>query len=154
MARVTVEDCVVKIPNRFELVLLAAQRARELSSGAEPTLDRENDKNPVIALREIADETIPVLDLREALLSGLQRHVEFDEPEDESMAILAAAEKEWAGVTGERQVESERAAEGISVVETSPGESAPQPDAGDMILGDSGIIEPTPKAEGDAEKST
>lgn len=105
MARVTVEDCVVKVPNRFELVLLAAQRARALAGGAGPTLARENDKNPVIALREIAEGTIDTEDLRQLVVSGLQKHVEVDEPEDDSVAILAAAEKEWAGVTGDEPSE-------------------------------------------------
>ena len=82
MARVTVEDCVIKIPNRFELVLLAAQRAREITSGAPLTLDRDDDKNPVVALREIADETIGLLQLKDALVRGMQKHVEIDEPEE------------------------------------------------------------------------
>jgi DNA-directed RNA polymerase subunit omega len=82
MARVTVEDCVVKIPNRFELVLVAAQRARELSSGAPMTVDRDDDKNPVVALREIADETVGLDQLKNALVRGLQKHVEIDEPEE------------------------------------------------------------------------
>jgi DNA-directed RNA polymerase subunit omega len=103
MARVTVEDCVTKVPNRFELVLLATQRGRELASGAQPSLERENDKNPVIALREIAEGTIQTDDLRAMLISSLQRHVEIDEPEDDSVAILAAAEKEWAGVNTDEQ---------------------------------------------------
>ena len=82
MARVTVEDCVLKVPNRFELVLLAAQRARELSSGASLTLDRDDDKNPVVALREIADETIGLDQLKGAVVRGLQKQVEIDEPEE------------------------------------------------------------------------
>ncbi len=82
MARVTVEDCVIKIPNRFELVLLAAQRSREITSGAALTLDRDDDKNPVVALREIADETIVLDHLRDSLVRGMQKHVEIDEPED------------------------------------------------------------------------
>ena len=77
MARVTVEDCVLKVPNRFELVLMAGQRARDISSGAKLTVERDNDKNPVVALREIADETVP--------LDGLQKHVEVDEPEEDEM---------------------------------------------------------------------
>ncbi len=101
MARVTVEDCVVKIPNRFKLVLLASQRARDLSAGGTPTLERENDKNPVIALREIAEESIDIEALDQAVVTGLQKHVEIDEPGDDSMAILAAAEAEWAGVAGD-----------------------------------------------------
>jgi DNA-directed RNA polymerase subunit omega len=82
MARVTVEDCVVKVPNRFELVLLAAQRAREIVSGVPMTVERDDDKNPVIALREIADETIALDHLRDSLVRGMQKHVEIDEPEE------------------------------------------------------------------------
>jgi DNA-directed RNA polymerase subunit omega len=82
MARVTVEDCVLKVPNRFELVLLAAQRAREVTSGAPLTLDRDDDKNPVVALREIADETIQLDHLKDSLVRGMQKHIEIDEPEE------------------------------------------------------------------------
>ena len=83
MARVTVEDCIDKVENRFDLVLLASHRARMISSGAPITVDRDNDKNPVVALREIADETIDLEGLRNNLVQGLQRHVEKDEPEEE-----------------------------------------------------------------------
>ncbi|MDJ0614151.1 MAG: DNA-directed RNA polymerase subunit omega [Rhizobiaceae bacterium] len=83
MARVTVEDCVDKVPNRFELVLLAGHRARQISSGAEITVTRDNDKNPVVALREIADETLSPGDLEEDLIHSLQKQVEVDEPESE-----------------------------------------------------------------------
>ncbi|MCZ6607228.1 MAG: DNA-directed RNA polymerase subunit omega [Alphaproteobacteria bacterium] len=89
MARVTVEDCVTKIPNRFELVMMAAQRARSIAAGAELTLDRDNDKNPVVALREIADETIDLDDLREGLIKSLQKHVEMDEPEEDEVDLIA-----------------------------------------------------------------
>jgi len=82
MARVTVEDCVVKVPNRFELVLLAAQRAREISSGAPLSIDRDDDKNPVVALREIADETVALDHLKSSVVRGMQKHVEIDEPEE------------------------------------------------------------------------
>ena len=82
MARVTVEDCVLKIPNRFELVLLAAQRAREITSGSPLSIDRDDDKNPVVALREIADETIELEHLRTSVVRGMQKHVEIDEPEE------------------------------------------------------------------------
>jgi len=82
MARVTVEDCVVKVPNRFELVLVAAQRAREITSGAPLSVDRDDDKNPVVALREIADDTIELDHLQESLIRGMQKHVEMDEPEE------------------------------------------------------------------------
>jgi DNA-directed RNA polymerase subunit omega len=91
MARVTVEDCVDKVPNRFDLVLLAAHRARELSSGQAATVDRDNDKNPVVALREIADETIPIEDLREHAIEALQRQIEVDEPEEDKMSMLMTA---------------------------------------------------------------
>lgn len=93
MARVTVEDCVEKIPNRFELVMMAAQRSRELSVGGELTVDRDNDKNPVVALREIADETISVPDLEEELILGLQRHGDTDDPEEEAEELLAMEEE-------------------------------------------------------------
>ena len=83
MARVTVEDCVLKIPNRFDLVMLAAQRARDISSGAPLSLERDNDKNPVVALREIADESVDIENLAEALVQGMQKYVEVDEPEED-----------------------------------------------------------------------
>lgn len=83
MARVTVEDCILKIPNRFELVLIAAQRARDVASGAPITLERDNDKNPVVALREIADETIGLEGVKNSLIKGMQKHVEVDEPEED-----------------------------------------------------------------------
>jgi DNA-directed RNA polymerase subunit omega len=92
MARVTVEDCVDKIPNRFELVMLAAHRAREVTAGAPITIARENDKNPVVALREIAEETIGVEALREAAIAAHQRHIEVDEPEEDNMAALMLAD--------------------------------------------------------------
>lgn len=90
MARVTVEDCVDKVPNRFELVLLAGHRARNISTGAEITIDRDNDKNPVVALREIADETISPEDLKEDLIHSLQKHVEVDEPEENIVPVVEA----------------------------------------------------------------
>jgi DNA-directed RNA polymerase subunit omega len=82
MARVTVEDCVLKVPNRFDLVLVAAQRAREITAGATLTLDRDDDKNPVVALREIADETVAIYRLQDSLIRSMQKHVEIDEPEE------------------------------------------------------------------------
>ena len=90
MARVTVEDCVLKIPNRFELVALAAQRSRTISAGAPLSVDRDNDKNPVVALREIADETIDLGELEESVVRGMQKHVEIDEPEEEDPIELMA----------------------------------------------------------------
>ena len=92
MARVTVEDCVDKVPNRFELVMLAAHRAREIASGSELTVDRDNDKNPVVSLREIADETQTADELRERLIESNQTQIEVDEPEEDAMALLMGAE--------------------------------------------------------------
>jgi DNA-directed RNA polymerase subunit omega len=88
LARVTVEDCVDKVPNRFELVMLAAHRARSLASGAPLTVDRDNDKNPVVALREIADETLTADQLRESAIESFQRQIEVDEPEEDVMTLL------------------------------------------------------------------
>lgn len=89
MARITVEDCVVKVPNRFDLVMLAAQRARDVSAGAPLNVERDNDKNPVVALREIAEDRIDLDHLRYELIHGLRRHVEIeDQPDDELMMAL------------------------------------------------------------------
>lgn len=92
MARVTVEDCVDKVPNRFDLVLLASHRAREISAGDAITVDRDNDKNPVVALREIADETQTADDLLERMIEANQTQIEVDEPEEDQMALLMGAE--------------------------------------------------------------
>ncbi|WP_299722926.1 DNA-directed RNA polymerase subunit omega [uncultured Tateyamaria sp.] len=92
MARVTVEDCVDKVPNRFELVMLAAHRAREISAGAPITVDRDNDKNPVVSLREIADETQSAEELRERLIESNQTQIEVDEAEEDAMALLMGTE--------------------------------------------------------------
>jgi len=83
MARVTVEDCVLRVPNRFDLVMYASQRARDVAAGAPITVDRDDDKNPVVALREIAERTVELETLHESLISGLQKHVEIEEPEEE-----------------------------------------------------------------------
>ncbi len=93
MARVTVEDCIDKIPNRYELLMVATQRAKDISAGSPITVSRDNDKNPVIALREIAEEKVNIEDLQKSLVMGLQKYVEVEEPEEEEMEILAA-EKE------------------------------------------------------------
>jgi len=92
MARVTVEDCVDKVPNRFELVMLASHRAREIASGAPLTIDRDKDKNPVVSLREIAEETQGASDLRERMIESHQTQIEVDEAEDDAMALLMGAE--------------------------------------------------------------
>lgn len=91
MARVTVEDCIDKVENRFELVLLASHRARLVSSGAPITVPRDNDKNPVVALREIAEETVATEDLKEEFIHSLQKYVEVDEPESEPVPLIASA---------------------------------------------------------------
>ena len=94
MARVTVEDCVDKVPNRFELVMLAAHRAREVSAGAPITVNRDNDKNPVVFLREIAEETQQADDLRERMIEANQTQIEVDEPEEDAMALLQGVEQD------------------------------------------------------------
>lgn len=94
MARVTVEDCVDKVSNRFDLVVLAAHRSREISAGGQLTVDRDNDKNPVVALREIAAETQQISDLRERLIASNQTQIEVDEAEDDAMALLMGADNE------------------------------------------------------------
>jgi DNA-directed RNA polymerase subunit omega len=116
MARVTVEDCIDKVDNRFELVLLASHRARLISQGAPITIDRDNDKNPVVALREIAEETLSPGDLKEDLIHSLQKHVEVDEPEnapsaitadDEDKVIMASDQSEDDTVTFDQMSEEE-----------------------------------------------
>jgi DNA-directed RNA polymerase subunit omega len=96
MARVTVEDCIRKVSNRFDLVLLASQRGRQIIGGAPLTINRDNDKNPVIALREIAEGTVSLNELEENLIQGLQKHLRADEPEEEYIQLLAE-EHSFAG---------------------------------------------------------
>lgn len=100
MARVTVEDCIDKIPNRYDLVMVAAQRARDISSGAPLCVERDNDKNSVVSLREIAGNKVSIEDLQKSLVMGQQKYVEVEEPEDEEVEILAA-EKELADMGGQ-----------------------------------------------------
>ena len=104
MARVTVEDCVVKIPNRFELVLLAAQRAREITSGAPLSLDRDDDKNPVVALREIAETKLDQAALKDSLISGMQKHADIDKPEE--VNEMAELEQELAAALAQGGAEA------------------------------------------------
>jgi len=132
MARVTVEDCVVKIPNRFDLVMVAAQRARDISAGALLTVDRDNDKTPVISLREIADETVDLEALQAALILGLQRHVEIDEPEEEQSEFdIAGLEMAvGAGQSGAAQPSGAEAQASEKMVEESvPAEDNPEADS-------------------------
>src|SRR5689334_10638438 len=109
MARVTVEDCIDKVDNRSELVLLASHRARMISSGSPLTIDRDRDKNPVVALREIADTTISPEDLKEDLIHSLQKHVDVDEPEPESVPMIGAPAAE--GSPDDNSVEFDRMTE-------------------------------------------
>lgn len=111
MARVTVEDCVDKVENRFDLVLLAAHRARLISSGAELTIDRDRDKNPVVALREIAEETVLPGDLEEQLIHSLQKQVEVDEPEPDVVPLIASPE---SMAMGNQAASSDQPEEGMS----------------------------------------
>jgi DNA-directed RNA polymerase subunit omega len=109
MARVTVEDCVLKVPNRFDLVMVAAQRAREISAGAQLTLERDNDKNPVVALREIADATVNTDDLSNSVVTGLQKHVENDEPEEEGQGFGVGAGEDMLAEMQQAQISEEDA---------------------------------------------
>ena len=107
MARVTVEDCIDKVDNRFELVLLAGHRARMIASGSPITIDRDNDKNPVVALREIADETISPEDLKEDLIHSLQKFTEVDEPEPETVPMISSGGGDDSDVMLDRMTEEE-----------------------------------------------
>jgi DNA-directed RNA polymerase subunit omega len=126
MARVTVEDCIDKVENRFDLVLLASHRARMISSGSQITVERDNDKNPVVALREIADTTISPDDLREELVHSLQKYVEVDEPEPESVPLIGASgervDADDTDVAMERMTEEEllKGLEGLAPPEQQP----------------------------------
>lgn len=124
MARVTVEDCVERIPNRFELVMLAAQRGRNIGAGAPLTVDRDNDKNAVVALREIAEGTVNLPDLENNLIQSLQKVVEFEEPSIEDMDLLASG-ADIAAEQGEAAPEDEIRADDLHV----EGESGEEIDA-------------------------
>ena len=111
MARVTVEDCIDKIPNRYELLMVAAQRAKDIEAGAPLTVDRDNDKNSVVALREIAEETVSIEELQRSLVMGLQKYVEVAEPEEEELEIMAAErelsdlDEQFSGVLSQNEIE-------------------------------------------------
>ena len=107
MARVTVEDCIEKVDNRFELVLLAAHRARMISSGAPLTVDRDRDKNTVVSLREIAEETISPDDLKEDYIHSLQKHVDVDEPEAEQVPLIGNSSSDDSSVEFDRMTEED-----------------------------------------------
>jgi DNA-directed RNA polymerase subunit omega len=146
MARITVEDCVLKVPNRFELVLLAAQRAREISSGAPLSVERDNDKNPVVSLREIADATVEVEDLSQHLIQNLQKHVEKDEPEEDNPELLSAGE-ELIGLESRRSLIDEEIADEVLTV----GGQSP---VGEDDEGDLASEEPAPDSGADSESET
>jgi DNA-directed RNA polymerase subunit omega len=150
MARVTVEDCIIKIPNRFDLVILAGQRARNISAGAPLTIERDNDKNPVIALREIAESSVEVADLEEAVVKSLQKYVEIDEPETEDEMEMLTAEslaqtvaEDLGQVVGEPegQVEGEIEAETESFEPESDIESEVEVAADEAAVEDDAVEE-------------
>jgi DNA-directed RNA polymerase subunit omega len=130
MARVTVEDCIDKVENRFDLVLLASHRARMISSGSAITVDRDNDKNPVVSLREIAEQTVSPEDLKEDLIHSLQKYVEVDEPEPEVPLVGAApgagVDSDDTEVTADRMTEEEllKGLEGLAPPEAQPEDDA------------------------------
>lgn len=126
MARVTVEDCIDKVENRFELVLLASHRARMIQSGSSILVTRDNDKNPVVALREIADEKLKPEDLKEDLIHSLQKHVEVDEPEQETVPLLASP---TSASTPDSEVQFDRMSEE------------------DLLRGLDGLVPPTESAD-------
>ena len=139
MARITVEDCVLKVPNRFELVLLAAQRAREIAAGSPLTLDRDNDKNPVVSLREIAEDGVQVDVLNANLIQNLQKHVEKDEPEEDNLDLLTAGD-DLIGVESpsRRSLVEEEIADDVLVV----GNDALGMDVEDEAVGADDAVEP------------
>jgi DNA-directed RNA polymerase subunit omega len=134
MARVTVEDCIDKVENRFDLVLLASHRARMVSSGAPITIDRDNDKNPVVALREIAEQTVSPGDLKEDLIHSLQKYVEVDEPESEAVPLIGASgegvDADDTEVVLDRMTEEEllKGLEGLTPPEEQPEPIEPDDD--------------------------
>lgn len=129
MARVTVEDCIDKVENRFELVLLASHRARMIGSGSQILVNRDNDKNPVVALREIADEKLKPEDLKEDLIHSLQKHVEVDEPEPETVPLLANPASTAAAGGSDADVQFDRMSEE------------------DLLRGLDGLVPPTQSAD-------
>ena len=139
MARVTVEDCIMRVPNRFDLVLLSSHRARAVAAGEALTVERDNDKNTVVALREIAVESVDQEELRESLLRSMQRHVESDEPEEDEMALLMAQEQ-WG----------EEAAHSAHIARTTALQDA------EAAFSDSGVAaeEPAAAPQEDAAKTT
>ena len=118
MARVTVEDCIEKVKNRFELVALAAQRARNISSGSPLTIERDNDKNPVVALREIAEESIIIEELKESLVNSLQTRVESDDIDEDELDLLGVEQEPIPEIDGQKYT--------VAVIDGSPGSEEPE----------------------------
>lgn len=131
MARVTVEDCILQITNRFELVMLSAHRARSLASGAELKVERDRDKNPVVALREIAEQKLDLDGLHESLVKSLQKRIEPDQPEEEVVELMVGEQQSWITANDEDEAEGEMDEELGAEDEVLVGESVnaePQPD--------------------------
>ncbi len=143
MARVTVEDCIIKVPNRFDLVILASQRARAVSAGAAITLERDNDKNPVVALREIAEETVSAEEIQESVIRAHQKFAEVDEPEEEEMEMLAVGS--LADGALEAELETFGAAFGAS--DTAPDDEVTEDEAEPGEPGEDGEGNGTDKSE-------
>ncbi len=132
MARVTVEDCIEKVQNRFELVMLAAQRARKIGSGAALLLDRDNDKNPVVALREIAEDKITPVDLKEELVKSNQRIIEMDDTED--VIDTADSEEQWSVIAAQRAAQGME--EFADIEDDDDDDLSDEPGLGDLAGGD------------------
>jgi DNA-directed RNA polymerase subunit omega len=125
MARVTVEDCVEQVPNRFELVMLAGHRARALGSGAELRVERDRDKNPVVALREIAEQKLDLVALEENVIKGLQKRIEPEQPEEEVIELMAGEQQNWIG--GDETEDAEEELDEEELVEEEGEEKAAVP---------------------------
>ena len=124
MARVTVEDCIVQVPNRFDLVMLAAHRAKALASGAELRVERDRDKNPVVALREIAELKLDLPGLEESLIKGLQKRIEPEQPEEEVVELMAGEQQNWIGAMDEDEADDEDLTEDDESEETGAAKPA------------------------------
>jgi len=143
MARVTVEDCIVQIPNRFELVMLSAHRARAIGSGAELKVGRDRDKNPVVALREIAEEKLELPGLEESLIKSLQKRIEPEQPEEEVTELMAGEQQSWIN-TAEAEDDTDEGEEELE----AEGE---EPIEGEIVLPEEGAEAPIPGAFEDTE---
>lgn len=135
MARVTVEDCVVQVPNRFDLVMVAAHRARALASGAELKVGRDRDKNPVVALREIAEQKVDVEGLQESLVKGLQKRVEADRPEEDVAELIVSEQQNWINAGLGADDEGDEADESDEADEGEETDEAADPGAASRLAG-------------------